>query len=231
MPRVTVRMALLGALAAGCGGSEPREHAPVPRPAVEDWTIVPGVRAGAVGPSSSEADLARSYGAVNVRASPIELGEGETAPGTMIFPDDPLRRMEILWSDPLARQAPRRLVLRGERSRWMLPRDLSLGTSLTQLEERNGRPFRLAGFAWDYAGVVTSWEGGSLDSLLQGVYVYLTPRIEDRAGAAYGRVLGDRDFRSSSPDMRALDPRVYQIFVDFPAPATARTDSARQGGN
>lgn len=113
----------------------------------------------------------------------------------------------------------------------MLPRDVSLGSSLGQLERINGRPFRLAGFGWDYAGVVTSWEGGALDSLLHGVFVYLSPRIEDRAGSAYRRVLGDRDFESSNPDMRSLDPRVYQIFVDFAPPgAPGAGATAASGG-
>lgn len=225
MFRASVLIASVLALAAGaCGRSEPRSEPP-PRAAAEDWGIVPGRGAGALGPASTAQDLALAYGAANVRDSSIALGEGETSPGTLLFPDDPQRRMEILWHDPAARRSPRRLVLRGERSRWMLPRDVSLGTSLSRLEELNGRPFRLAGFGWDYAGAVTSWEGGALDPLLQGVYVYLAPRIEERAGAPYGRLQGDREFRSSNPDMRALDPRVYQVFVDFAEPGAAGADS------
>jgi hypothetical protein len=116
----------------------------------------------------------------------------------------------------------------------MLPKGISLGTSLSELAQKNGRPFRLSGFGWDDAGVVTSWGGGALDSLLRGVHLYLEPRIEDRAGGAYRRMQGDREFDSDNPDMRALDPRVYQIYVDFEpgpgAPPGAISNGSTQGG-
>ena len=181
-----------------------------------EWRIEPGRGAGALKPGGSEADLREAYGASQVRASRIELGEGDTAPGTILFPDDPDRRLQILWADSSARRAPERLILRGERSRWRLPRGISLGTSLAELEDKNGRPFTLAGFGWDYAGVIVSWNGGALDSTLSpDVKLYLEPRIEDRVGEAYRRVLGDRDYSSALPAMRSLNPRVYQIFVDW----------------
>jgi hypothetical protein len=208
--------------AAACGSPSPAEKTPIERAAFEDWKIEPRLRVGALNRFGSELDLARAYGARNLRDSSVTLGEGETAPGTLLYPDDPQRRVEIIWSDPGAKRAPRRAVLRGDRSRWVLPRQISLGASLADLESANGRPFRLAGFAWDYAGAVTSWEGGALDSLLPGVRLYLEPRIEDRAGAPYRHVQGDREFSSNNRDMRALKPRIYQIFVDFDAEGSPR---------
>jgi len=214
-----------------CGGPSPAEKTPIERAAFEDWKIEPRIRVGGLNRFGSELDLARAYGAQSLRDSSISLGEGETAPGTLLFPDDPQRRLEIIWSDPGAKRAPRRAVLRGERSRWMLPGDISLGTTLADLEKTNGRPFRLTGFGWDYAGGVTSWEGGALDSLLPGVRLYLEPRIEDRAGGAYRRVQGDREFDSNNADLRALEPRIYQIFVDFePEGSAMAPDSAHAPG-
>lgn len=233
MTRRRMAFLVLAVLAPGCGGPLPADRMPVERAAVEDWKIEPRTRVGGLTRSGSELDLARAYRATNLRDSSITLGEGETAPGTLLFPDDPQRRLEIIWSDPGARRAPRRAILRGERSRWMLPGDLSLGTSLADLERANGRAFRLAGFGWDFSGAVTSWNGGALDSLLPGVRLYLEPRIEHRAGAAYRRLQGDREFESGNPDMRALDPRVYQIFVDFEPQAdqaSSRSGAPSQGG-
>lgn len=206
-------VALAGALSS-CRRSE--EPAPPRTIIAEDWKIEPGIRVGALRASGSQQDLIDAYGAANVRDTSIVLGEGETAPGTMLFPDDPQRRLEVIWSDPAQKRATRRVVLRGERSRWMLPRDVSLGTSLSELEEKNGAPFQLAGFGWDYAGVVISWGGGALDSIMtRSVKLYLEPRIQDRAGPEYSSMLGDRDYHSNLPAMRKLNPRVYQIFVDF----------------
>jgi hypothetical protein len=232
--RRLILSAVLALGATGCGGPSPADKTPIERAAFEDWKIEPGVRIGALNRYGSELDLARAYGARNLRDSSVTFGEGESFPGTLLYPDDPQRRLEIVWADPGAKRAARRAVLRGERSRWMLPRQISLGSSLADLERANGRPFRLSGFGWDYAGAVTSWGGGALDSLLQGVHLYLEPRIEDRAGSAYRRLQGDREFDSGNADMQALGPRVYQILVDFEleAPPQSRRDSSgiTQGG-
>jgi hypothetical protein len=188
------------------------------RGAAESWEIEAGVRAGALTAQSSEADLRRAYGAA-VRGARIEVGEGETVPGTVLFADDSVRRAEIIWRDTVARRRPARLVLRGRRSRWRVAPGISLGTSLHELERLNGRAFTLAGFGWDYGGVVIGWDGGALDAALPGVRVYLRPRptASDSAAydAAYAQVLGDREYTSASPAMQSLNPRVDQIFVDF----------------
>jgi len=207
----------LAVLASGCGSPAPPEHGPIMgRMAVEDWRVEPRVRIGALNRYGSALDIAKAYGSLNLRDSSVTIGEGVAKDGTIVYPEDPQRRFEIVWADPGARRAPHRVILRGERTRWMLPKDVSLGTSLRELEEKNGRPFRLAGFGWDYAGVVTSWAGGALDSALgTGIKVYLEPRIEDRTGPGYKRLQGDREFLSSDPSMEALNPRIYQIFVDF----------------
>ncbi len=179
------------------------------------WNIVPGRSAGAITPTSSEGDLVTAYGQAAVQPSRIELGEGETAPGTILFGPDSARRLEIIWKDTVARAQPARLVWRGSKSHWHLPSDISLGSSLREIEGKNGRPFTLAGFGWDYGGVVVDWAGGTLDSVLPGVRLYLDPGSAHYNSASYRRVLGDRDYSSADEHMRALNPTVYQIFMDF----------------
>jgi hypothetical protein len=207
----------LAILAVGTGcvrREESRVPAPVPV-VVEDWSIEPGARLGSVPWEGSEQELIGAFGAASVRDKLITMGEGATAPGAIVYPDDPQRRIEIVWGDPGAKRNLSRVILRGDRSRWTLPPGISLGTSLRELEEKNGRPFRLTGFGWDYAGAVISWQGGALDSTLTpGVHIYLMPRPEHRAGPEYSRLQGDREFPSSHPAMQELNPRVYQIFVD-----------------
>jgi hypothetical protein len=210
MPRSLTCLALL-ALGAGlslsCG----------PGPERAAWRIVPRDADNALGKrSTSESDLRSSYGASHVKPTRIELGEGESAEGTVLFPEDSLRRVEIVWQEPVGRRIPARVVLRGSRSVWKLPGDVTLGMTLAELERRNGRPFALSGFGWDYEGVVTSWSGGVLDTTLASdVKVYLKPDPGAQARAEYARVQGDRAFTSSLPEMRVLNPRVYQIFVDY----------------
>jgi hypothetical protein len=179
------------------------------------WHIIPGRSAGSVTATSSEAALAKHYGAAAVKPIRVELGEGETTPGTVLFPGDSLQRAEIIWQDTIGLSRPSRLVLRGSRSRWTVGPNISLGTSLKDLERINGRPFTLAGFGWDYAGVITEWGGGALDSALAGVKLYLDPGPAQYQSAPYSQVLGDRDYSSALAPMQQLNPRVAQIFVDF----------------
>jgi hypothetical protein len=186
------------------------------RKASPAWEIDPGKKIGVLDPSEGETDLAAGYGASNVRHAQIALGEGETADGTVAFPDDSVRRIEILWQDTAQRRFPARAILRGSKSLWKLSRGVSLGTTLKQLEDLNGGPFTLAGFGWDYEGVVHSWAGGSLDTLLGGTKIYLAPSQEARSDSVYSHVLGDHEYSSSVQAMQRLNPEVYQIVVEFP---------------
>ena len=106
-------LAAASVVAAGCGS--PEERAPIERAALDDWRIKPGVRVGSMNRASSELDLAQAYGYANVRDSIITLGEGERARGTLVFPTDPQRRLEIIWGDPALKREPQRVVLRGAR--------------------------------------------------------------------------------------------------------------------
>ena len=199
-------------------GQSPASADPAARPGrdsgADDWRLTPG-QTGPMGSQTSEAELRRRYGTAAVDSIRVELGEGETAPGTVLYPADSLRRLEIIWRDTLARRQPTRLILRGPRSVWQVGPGISLGTSLSDLERLNGRPFTLAGFGWDYAGVITDWRGGALDSALTGVKLYVDPGPGQDQSAAYSQVLGDRDYSSSLPAMQRLNPKVAQIFVDF----------------
>jgi hypothetical protein len=194
------------ALLAGSSGSSRAEP---------DWLIVPGQRAGAIHRTSDEAQLVEAYGRGAVQPIRVELGEGETAPGTVLFAGDSLRRVEVLWHDTVAHAHPARLVLRGRQSHWHLPAGISLGTSLRELEQRNGRAFTLTGFGWDYGGAIVNWAEGALAAQLPGVQLYLDPGPAQYSTPTYHEVLGDRDYSSGSPAMQALDPQVYQIFVDL----------------
>jgi hypothetical protein len=183
-----------------------------------EWRIVPGQWIGRVGAAATEQELIRAYGPAAVERGRVELGEGETAPGTVLFGTDTLRRLEILWHDTVSRARPARVIIRGTSGVWHLPPGIRLGTRLRELEKYNQGAFTLAGFGWDYAGVVLDWRDGALAARLPGVRLYLAPGPEQRDSPSYSQVLGDRDYASSAEPMQALGPRVYQIFVDFETP-------------
>ena len=220
MDRKSLLLAVL-CCSLGCADSGSRQKvrqeppASAPAPPATDWQVSPRSGSGPLTPEGSEVELRERYGPAAVDSARIELGEGETTPGTVLYPDDSLRRAEIVWKDTLSRRRPARVILRGAQSKWQVGQGISLGTSLRDLERLNGRPFVLAGFGWDYAGVITDWKGGALDSTLTGIKLYLDPGSAQQQSAAYSQVLGDRDYSSDLPAMQQLNPRVAQIFVDF----------------
>src|SRR3954465_9449290 len=81
------------------------------------WRIVPRDASTALGKNSgSEEELRKAYGRENVTEGPIDRGGGRFSPGTILFPGDPLRRIEVVWQDSLHHMIPARVFLRGERS-------------------------------------------------------------------------------------------------------------------
>src|SRR5690242_3166397 len=132
------------------------------------WLLLASSDKGAINGHTTREELVRVYGKANVVDRDIDIGEGETQPGTVVFPNDPKRSVEILWRDSEKKTQPSSAQIHGEASLWKAPRGSSLGTSLKQLEQLNGRPFQMAGFGWDYSGTVMSWENGSLASELDG---------------------------------------------------------------
>jgi hypothetical protein len=203
----------------GCGDSGPRptvrRQSTPSSPPASDWQVNPRQGSGPLTPGSSEVELRERYGPAVVESIRVELGEGETTPGTVLYPGDSLRRAEIIWQDTVGRRRPSRVILRGNQSKWQVGPQISLGTSLKELERVNGKAFTLAGFGWDYAGVVIDWQRGRLDSTLAGIKLYLNPAPAQQESPAYAQVLGDRDYSSALPAMQQLNPKVRQIFVDF----------------
>lgn len=185
------------------------------------WLFANDPADDAVRATDTEATLGARHGVENVARGAIHVGEGETVPGTVLFPRDSSRRLTVTWADTIARARPTRVTVGSAQTRWFVVPGVTLGTSLSELERLNGKPFKLTGFFWDYGGTVTGWEGGRLDSLWRGgpennvrVWLRLSP---DSAGSASSRgreVAGDRVFSSSLPAMRALNPRVYDLFVE-----------------
>jgi hypothetical protein len=186
------------------------------QPSDMDWLIVPGERVGPITAETSEASLHALFGAEHIRRTDVQLGEGTTTPGTVIFPDDAGRRMEIVWSDS-ARAVPKEIRLTGGSSMWRTAEGISLGSTLRDIERLNRFPFRLLGFAWDYAGTIVDCGRGRLTMLgcqqPRWLIVRLTPDRTAMDQPEYNQVLGDRVFSSGHPAMQSLNPRVYQMVV------------------
>ncbi len=107
----------------------------------DNWLIVASAEKGVVNLHTTRVDLVRSFGNANVVDKDVDVGEGETEPGTVVFPNDPERRIEILWKDPEKKNEPKSATISGSTSRWHATHSISLGTSLEQLQSINGFRF------------------------------------------------------------------------------------------
>ncbi|MDQ3798170.1 MAG: hypothetical protein M3384_01860, partial [Acidobacteriota bacterium] len=157
----------------------------------------------------------------NVRDTDVGLGEGETEKGTVIYPNDPAKTIEIVWKDKQRKRFPGWIYLTGDAgSVWKTKHGIGLGTNLKQLERINGRAFTLLGFAWDYGGTVASWKGGKLQRELGGderTTIRLSELTNRKIPAAdWESVIGDREFSSRNRVMQRINPTVFQIIIKFP---------------
>lgn len=172
-----------------------------------------GVRA-----TDTEDSLVARYGAANVRRDWVDQGEGMLVDGTILFPDDPERLLEIQWKDTVGRSGP--LVVFASGRRWMIAPGLGIGTTLQEIERMNGRPFRLSEFRGHYPGTVVDWTGGQLAGLsdpdasgFPRTTIRLQPKPPFPPGVDLEQFEKDTTFSSSDPDMRRLNPRVVYIAV------------------
>lgn len=194
---------------------------PATRGADTLWLFSSSPDRDAIRAATTENLLVRQFGAANVTDDSLSGSEGEMVAGTVLFPADSTRRVEIFWDDS-APPHTRISMLRvnGSRSLWMVTPGVTLGTPLADLETINRGPFTLSGFGWDYGGTVTSWRGGTLDTLWAGADGKTPGQVGVRMGYAPGtagsilaQVQGDHDFASSLPAMRAAKPVIVELYV------------------
>lgn len=171
---------------------------------------------GAFAADADRDRLAAVFGAGNVVDVEIDVGEGMTEPGTVIYPDDPARRVDIFWHDGEARRRPLSVLVRSEGSLWQGPAGIRLGSTLAEVEALNGGPFELLGFDWDQGGYVTAWNG-KLGATTGEPSCPFTARFGPTATGGYD-VVGDTVFPSSIEAMAIAKPVVVSIGIGWAAP-------------
>ena len=187
-----------------------------------DWEIVPGGRVGPITAHTSIQDLRNAFGAENVEGAEIHIGEGDYVPGTIVYPHEPEKRLEILWK--VHEQVPAEIRMDGDRSLWKTKQGLTLGSSLKDIERLNEKPFWFAGYdpGWDYGGTIFDCNGGALKELgcrdpaepdkgVQGRKLLL--RLSGPSYSAVPDAVGVDDFLSDNPVMQKLNPTVSEMEV------------------
>lgn len=171
---------------------------------------------GPFGKDTSQIRLAQTFGNDNVVFTTVDGPEGSKLNASVLFPKDPKRRVEVLWHEEDKRSRPSTIVINGS-STWVAPKGIRIGTPLAEIEKQNGKPFKLSGFDWDNGGAVTDWDGGALDSLPGGCRIGMRFAPDPKAPKEpRAKVVGDAEFASSDPNMRAVKPKVSELLIGYP---------------
>lgn len=200
--RLFLAAATLSVAAAGCSSSDP---------------IRRGENFSCSGPFSrytSAETLATYYGTANVIDGVIDVGEGETENGTVLFPDSAGKRMEITWKDPVRKRDLASIRLREASGGWSAFPGVMIGMTLPEVEMLNRGPFTIYGFAWDYGGTVADWNGGFLAQPSgEGCRLIVRFGLPSDHPELGGRFQGETRIESTDPDLRRLEPIVEEIIL------------------
>lgn len=157
--------------------------------------------------------LVERFGAENVSTQTLPGSEGESYEATVVFANDPTRRLEIIWNE--GRTAPASVSVESAGTLWRTAEGLTIGTPIAAVESANVMPFKLWGFGWDYGGWVSDWNVGALSqSDVPGCRLRI--RFDARTDPGVG-ASGDSEFTSNDPAIRATDPAVNELGVMYGA--------------
>jgi hypothetical protein len=170
---------------------------------------------GVFGKDSSHLRLAMTFETKNISFSEVDANGGAKVPASVLYPNDPKRRLEVWWSNPAERSGTYLIDIDGK-STWTAPGGMKLGLTLAQLEKLNKKPFKLKGFDKNGIATVSDWDGGALASLpgscKSGVNLTADPKASPDAISA---LTADKDYNSTDPAMRAVKPTVSEILIGY----------------
>jgi len=133
---------------------------------------------------------------------------------TVLYPNDPKRRLEVWWSNP--NRTGVYLIDIAGKSTWTGPEGLRLGLTLQELEKLNHKAFKLKGFDKDGVATVSDWDGGTLASLPGGCKSGVSMRADPKAAAdSVAAISADHEYGSSDAAIRAVKPTVSEILIGY----------------
>ena len=156
--------------------------------------------------------LLAAFGAENVAFEETNTGvEDITEMATVLYPEDPARRLKIFWQYQKERSFPLEILIDDGESQWTAGHGLRLGLNLQQVEALNKRPFKMRGFDAESSWGMVSWRGGALESVRGGCVQDARFGPYPQKQAPNGNIIPSND-----PKLRSLGMKVVQIFVHYP---------------
>lgn len=170
---------------------------------------------GVFAKDSTHLKLAIKFDSRNIVYGQVDGPDGTKINASILYPNDPKRRLEVLWNNEASRSDTSLIAINGK-SQWVAPKGLRLGLAIAALEKSNGRPFKMSGFGKDGVASVLGWEGGALSSLPGGCKVGLRLTADAKAAQeARDVVAGDKEFLSNDAGVRAIKPTVGEILIGY----------------
>jgi hypothetical protein len=170
---------------------------------------------GAFSKESSHLRLAMTFDSKNIAFADVEASNGSKVPASVVFPNDPKRRLEVWWSNAAERRDTYLIVINGK-STWTAPGGMKLGLTLAQLEKLNHKPFKLKGFDKDGVATVSDWDGGALATIPGGCKSGLSLHADPKLSAdALSQLSADKEFSSSDDAIRAAKATVSEILIGY----------------
>ena len=166
----------------------------------KDNTIVLGKRVGLIKPGMTVTDIGRAYGKENLKLQKIPGAEGEEIDGAKLFAGTD-RELVLTW-DP---NNDKKLVvfdISVVGTAWKFDNGLKAGMTVEEVEKINGKPFKIAGFEWDYGGYA-NFEGGKLAGKVSIRFNPSTENIPEYLS-------GDKQLSSTDKQLRAAKPLVEE---------------------
>jgi len=170
---------------------------------------------GVFSKDSSHLRLAMTFDSKNVTFTDVSGDNGAKVPASVLFANDPKRRLEVWWTNAAARNTTYLIVINGK-STWIAPGGMKLGLTLPQLEKLNHKPFKVKGFDKNGTATVSDWDGGALATLAGGCKSGMSLKADPKAAPdALAAVPADKEFSSSDPALRAVKPEVSEILIGY----------------
>jgi hypothetical protein len=191
---------------------EPRPQPPAKKPPPAPANVV--VCSGVFAKESTHIKLAMKYDSRNVTYGQVDGPEGSKIPSSILFPNDPRRRLEVMWDQEASRSGTSVIAINGK-SQWSAPKGMRLGLSLAALEKANGRPFKISGFDKDGNAAVDGWENGALSKIPGGCKMGMRLAADPKSTPEARSNAADKEYLSSNEAVRALKPTVVEILIGY----------------
>ncbi len=167
--------------------------------------------------NAKEEDILDLFGKESVHRTEVHVGEGFYERGLVVFPDTK-KELEVhlhAYEDP---SSIREIVFSHRDSPWRTREGIQKGISLKELVEINEGHFTFLGLAWDYGGLVISWDEGELQGTPYRVMLDIPPPSEEEYHRIPESLMGDgTELSSCLPIFSTWHLEIYWLSILVPS--------------